>query len=51
MTPEQRNSLHLKWHEARGRQGGDAICSALDDLAAIHFKDVLDESDELLHHR
>ena len=51
ITPEQRNSLRLKWHEMRGKEGGQAICPALEDLAAVPFQDVLDESDEILHHR
>ena len=53
VAPEQRMSLLLKWHDLRqrGEEGSDEICSALDALAALGFQDLLDESDELLHHR
>ncbi len=56
VAPEQRLSLHLKWHELRGA----AICGSaeatsavaeLSGLAGVRFVDVMDESDELMHHR
>ncbi len=50
VAPEHRLSLQLKWHELRTK-GDDATCRALDGLAALPYVDVLDESDELLHHR
>ena len=31
--------------------GGVGVCAELEALADTHFQDVLDESDELLHHR
>ena len=31
--------------------GGVGVCVELEALADTHFQDVLDESDELLHHR
>ncbi|KAG2486452.1 hypothetical protein HYH03_014899 [Edaphochlamys debaryana] len=42
--------------EAEGGTGGEAergrdVCAALDEQAALPYVDVLDESDELLHHR
>eukprot|EP00798_Chlamydomonas_sp_ICE-L_P016367 gene16367-22569_t len=47
---EHRLSLLLKANELLAK--GDAqVCSALDDLAALPYFDILDESDELLHHR
>jgi hypothetical protein len=56
VAPEHRLSLHLKWHELRGAAiGGSAEAAAavaeLDGLAGMRFVDVMDESDELMHHR
>ncbi|KAG2488308.1 hypothetical protein HYH03_013158 [Edaphochlamys debaryana] len=58
---EHRLSLLLKGAELRLRAGAgrdrevrEAVarcCSALDELAALPYMDVLDESDEMLHHR
>jgi hypothetical protein len=50
VSPNDRLSLQLKWHELRGK-GDQGVCAALDELAALPFQDLLDESDELLHHR
>ncbi|KAG2494611.1 hypothetical protein HYH03_007376 [Edaphochlamys debaryana] len=59
VAPEHRLSLLLKRTEMRSKaQAGEAVdrqaaarcCSALDELAALPYMDVLDESDELLHH-
>lgn len=53
VVPEHRLSLELKWHELRLR--GDAasleVCEELQALVAMPYLDMLDESDELLHHR
>jgi len=51
VAPEHRNSLLLKWHEMRLRDGGEEVCSALEEVAGLRYQDLLDESDELLHHR
>ncbi|KAG2492053.1 hypothetical protein HYH03_009551 [Edaphochlamys debaryana] len=60
VAPEHRLSLLLKRTEVglkaetggeADRQAADRCCSALDELAALPYMDVLDESDELLHHR
>ncbi|KAG2494612.1 hypothetical protein HYH03_007377 [Edaphochlamys debaryana] len=60
VAPEHRLSLLLKRTEMRlkaetgeavDRQAAALCCSALDELAALPYMDVLDESDELLHHR
>lgn len=53
VAPEHRLSLHLKWHElwARGDDAARATCGALDLVRAVPCVDLLDESDELLHHR
>eukprot|EP00798_Chlamydomonas_sp_ICE-L_P016735 gene16735-23007_t len=47
---EHRLSLQLKAIELRAK-GDTQLCSALDALAALPYIDILDESDELLHHR
>lgn len=36
---------------ARAREAALAVCSALEGVAALPYLDILDESDELLHHR
>ncbi|KAG2501267.1 hypothetical protein HYH03_001073 [Edaphochlamys debaryana] len=60
VAPEHRLSLLLKRAEMgfgaeageeEDRQGAARCCSALDELSALPYMDVLDESDELLHHR
>lgn len=53
VAPEHRLSLANKWHEVRNSKAQDreAVCSALDQLASLPYLDLLDESDELLHHR
>ncbi|WIA08442.1 hypothetical protein OEZ85_007879 [Tetradesmus obliquus] len=53
VVPEHRMSLELKWHELQLKGGLQdlAVCSELQALAAVPYLDVLDESDELLHHR
>ncbi|GLC49187.1 thioredoxin-disulfide reductase [Pleodorina starrii] len=56
VAPEHRLSLQLKRLELGvGQQKQDDetadICTALDHLAAMPYLDLLDESDELLHHR
>ncbi|KAG2492072.1 hypothetical protein HYH03_009568 [Edaphochlamys debaryana] len=60
VAPEHRLSLLLKRTEMgskaqageeEDREAAARCCSALDELAALPYMDVLDESDELLHHR
>lgn len=56
VAPEWRNSLYLKGHElwAKAQEGDKASGEALQVLTALvamPFVDILDESDELLHHR
>jgi hypothetical protein len=50
VAPQHRLSLGLKRHELR-RAGATAACQALDSLFSLQFLDILDESDDLLHHR
>jgi hypothetical protein len=50
VAPQHRLSLLLKWHELRAA-GQVEVCRALDELSALPYVDLLDESDELLHHR
>eukprot|EP00798_Chlamydomonas_sp_ICE-L_P025429 gene25429-11089_t len=47
---EHRLSLQLKAIELRAK-GDTQVCSSLNDLANLPYIDILDESDELLHHR
>lgn len=53
VVPEHRLSLQLKWQELwlKGDAASRAVCAELEALAAMPFLDLLDESDELLHHR
>ena len=53
VAPEQRNSLLLKKHELRlkGGAASEKVLAALESLAALDVQDLMDESDELLHHR
>ena len=48
-TPERRLSLLLKWQEL-WQKGQLELCRGLDELAAMPYVDLLDESDELLRH-
>lgn len=50
VAPEHRLSLMLKRHEL-WEQGKPDLCSLLDIIDSLPFIDILDESDELLHHR
>lgn len=53
VVPEHRLSLQLKWHELQMRGGAAslAVCAELQALANMPYLDLLDESDEILHHR
>ena len=53
VVPEHRLSLHLKQQELwlKGDAASRAVCAELEALAAMPYLDLLDESDELLHHR
>eukprot|EP00878_Enallax_costatus_P005957 GHUV01006249.1.p1 GENE.GHUV01006249.1~~GHUV01006249.1.p1 ORF type:complete len:2036 (+),score=737.34 GHUV01006249.1:1069-7176(+) len=53
VVPEHRLSLQLKWHELRmkGDAASLAVCEELQALANMPYCDMLDESDEILHHR
>ena len=48
MTPESRCSLLLKRQELDGQVSQAAICRALDELASLPWRDVIDESDDVL---
>eukprot|EP00899_Mesostigma_viride_P028443 jgi/Mesvir1/8784/Mv02694-RA.1 len=50
-APEHRLSLKLKWHELAARPGNEAKCRLLAQLDNRDVIEILDESDELLHHR
>ncbi len=50
VAPEHRSSLELKIHELR-LKGEMEACKALAEVAGLPYLDLLDESDELLHHR
>ncbi len=50
VTAQHRVSLLLKSHELRAK-GEAALCAALEGMMALPYVDVLDESDELLHHK
>jgi hypothetical protein len=53
VAPEQRLSLQLKCQELalQGSTAGAAVVEQLTALARLPYLDVMDESDELLHHR
>ncbi|PNH12760.1 hypothetical protein TSOC_000242, partial [Tetrabaena socialis] len=52
VAPEHRLSLQLKWHELRAEGRATAqVCAVLQAVARLPYCDLLDESDELLHHR
>ena len=50
VAPEHRLSLLLKRQEL-WQAGEDGLCASLDAAAALPYLDLLDESDEVLHHR
>jgi hypothetical protein len=50
VAPQHRLSLSLKWHELWS-MGAMQVCNVLDKIANLPYMDILDESDELLHHR
>lgn len=50
VTPEHRLSLQLKWHEVR-LSGNTALTESLPSLDELPYCDLLDESDEILHHK
>ena len=49
-TPERRLSMHLKRLEL-WQQGAHELAASMDELAALPYVDLLDESDVLLSHR
>ena len=51
VSPEHRLSLQLKWHEMRLASGKSSLVEQLPVLDSLPYCDVLDESDELLHHK
>jgi hypothetical protein len=56
VAPEHRNSLHLKYLElalAKGTEdtGTDLASSLLQLQSRFPYYDILDESDEVLHHQ
>jgi hypothetical protein len=53
VAPEHRLSLQLKQQELmlQGSEGSAAVGGLLQQLAGLPYVDILDESDELLHHR
>jgi hypothetical protein len=51
VAPEHRLSLQLKWHEMRLASGQSDLVELLPNLDSLPYCDVLDESDELLHHK
>eukprot|EP00899_Mesostigma_viride_P019524 jgi/Mesvir1/27573/Mv07318-RA.1 len=51
VAPEHRLSLKLKRLELAARPGNEETCRLLEQLDNRDFIDILDESDELLHHR
>jgi hypothetical protein len=50
MAPQHRQSLGLKWHELRAAGSTDVV-EVLDGISGLPVMDILDEVDELLHHR
>ena len=50
VAPEHRLSLQLKWHEMRLSEK-DELVELLPRLDKLPYCDVLDESDEILHHK
>ena len=51
VAPEHRLSLQLKWHEMRLASGKTDLIKQLPLLDSLPYCDLLDESDELLHHK
>jgi hypothetical protein len=51
LAPEHRLSLKLKRLELGAQQGKQEVCKLLDQFAQLPFLDIMDEVDELLHHR
>ena len=51
LAPEHRLSLKLKRLELGAQAGKQEVCQLLDDLAQLPYMDIMDEVDELLHHR
>lgn len=51
MAPEHRLSLGLKRQELSIIEGHEELCGGLDEVASLPYLDILDESDELMHHR
>jgi hypothetical protein len=49
VAPEHRLSLQLKRYEVQ--ENSDHVGTTLDVIAEMPFRDLLDESDEVLHHR
>lgn len=49
IAPEHRPSLQLKRDELWGHK--NATCVEMDRLAAMHYIDIVDEIDVMLHHR
>lgn len=50
VAPEHRLSLLLKSYELWGA-GDNTVFGQLQQIMALPYQDILDESDELLHHR
>lgn len=50
VAPEHRLSLQLKAIELWGRGEHSLFCK-VQELLTLPYQDILDESDELLHHR
>ncbi len=50
VTPQDLLSLQLKWHECQA-QGLSKVCDQLDRVSGVPYLDIIDESDEVLHHR
>ncbi len=51
VTPQSRLSLELKHHELRSAEGQGEARAVLDELRQLPYVDLLDEVDEVLHHR
>ncbi|KAL1498573.1 hypothetical protein AB1Y20_013890 [Prymnesium parvum] len=51
VAPEHRLSLQLKWHEIRLAGEQEELVESLPKLDEIPYLDLIDESDEVLHHK
>ncbi len=51
VAPQSRLSLELKHHELSSAEGQGAARAVLDELRQLPYVDLLDEVDEVLHHR